>query len=218
MKKPRILMSGKLSLAVYAEAINNAGGVADAKYLPPIDTDYDGLVLCGGSDIDPACYGEAINGAVEIDHERDKVEVELLKAFVAAGKPILGICRGCQLINAFFGGTLHQDLENTEAHRSSSDVDRIHGVTAVEGSLAEKLYGSNFIVNSVHHQAVKALGEGLKVMMHAEDGVIEGFEHETLPIFAVQWHPERICFSRHGEDTVDGAAVFAHFMQMCGKK
>ena len=219
MQMPRILLSGNKKLQFYIDAVNGVGGIADAYYLPKIDTDYDGLILCGGNDIDPKYYGEEIDGSVDIDRARDDVEFALLKAFVDAGKPILGICRGCQLINIFFAGTLYQHIDNANEHSSFSDFDLIHRVSATKGSIAEGLYGANFVVNSFHHQAIRELGNGLQVtMMSADNTVVEGLEHKRLPVFGVQWHPERMCFSKHREDTVDGAAIFEHFIRLCKNK
>lgn len=218
MDRPRILLSGNKKLPNYVDAVNGAGGIAVAKYLPDIDTDYDGLILCGGGDIDPGYYHEEVDGSVNIDHARDRTEFALMKAFVDAGKPVLGICRGLQLINVFFGGTLYQDLENARAHSSFSDYDLIHHVHAEAGSIVRGLYGADFVVNSYHHQAVKDLGKGLRATMKATgSSVIEGIEHETLPVLAVQWHPERMCFSNRREDTVDGSGIFRHFIKMCEK-
>lgn len=218
MHKPRILLSGNKKLQYYVDAVNGLGASAVAEYLPEINANYDGLILCGGNDIDPTYYGEEINGSVDIDYARDKVEFALLKAYLEAGKPVLGICRGYQLINVFFGGSLHQDIENAKEHSSFSDFDLIHRVHAVKGSIAEKLYGDDFVVNSFHHQAVNKLGAGLKVtMMSGDNTVIEGFEHNSLPVFGVQWHPERMCFNQKRADTVDGAEIFKYFIQMCKK-
>ena len=219
MNKPKILLSGNKKLQFYVDAINGVGGIAEAGYLPKIDNNYDGLILCGGNDIDPRYYNEDIDGSVNIDYERDKVEFKLLKAFVDAGKPILGICRGCQIINVFFGGSLFQDFKNSREHSSFADFDLIHSVNATEGSIARELYGKEFVVNSFHHQAIKELGDGLRVtMMSTDNSVVEGIEHKTLPIFAVQWHPERMCFSNRRTDTVDGAKIFEYFIRLCTTK
>ena len=219
MNKPKILLSGNQKLQNYAEAVNETGGIATAMYLPQIDVSYDGLILCGGNDIDPKYYGEKIDGSVNIDYERDKVEFAVLKEYVRLGKPILGICRGCQLINVFFGGSLHQDIKNANEHSPCDGFDLIHRVKAVDGSIANNIYGADFTVNSYHHQAVNKLGRGLKVtMMSADNTVIEGFEHTELPILGVQWHPERMCFSNRRADTVDGGAIFEYFVQMCKNK
>lgn len=216
MDRPVILLSGQKKLQNYIDAVEDAGGIAVAEYLPEVDASYDGLILCGGGDIDPGYYHEEVDGSVNIDHARDRTELALLQAFVDAGKPVLGICRGLQLINVFFGGTLYQDLDNAREHSSYSDYDLIHPVHAEKGSVEEALYGADFTVNSYHHQAVKDLGKGLRATMKAAgSSVIEGIEHETLPVFAVQWHPERMCFSNRREDTVDGSGIFRHFVKMC---
>ena len=93
-------------------------------------------------------------------------------------------------------------------------MDSIHAAEAVKGSIAESLYGERYTVNSVHHEAVKTLGNGLIVSQMSDDGVIEGFEHESLPIFAVQWHPERLV-SLENAETVDGLKLFQHFISLC---
>lgn len=216
METLKILLSGNKKLQYYVDAVNNTGGSAVAAYLPEVDTSYDGLILCGGNDTDPSYYGEAICGAVDIDYDRDRAEFALLDAYVKAGKPVLGICRGHQLINIYFGGSLYQDLDNAAEHSSGESYDLTHTVRAGENSMMRQFYGAEFVVNSYHHQAIKQLGSGLSVTMMSGDGrVIEGIKHDSLPVFGVQWHPERMCFSARREDTVDGAAVFAYFMQMC---
>ena len=214
--KPRILLSGSANNENYINAVNGCGGIPFASYLPEVSLDYDGLILCGGGDIDPKHYGQEIDGSVSIDPERDAVELALAKAYIEAGKPVLGICRGLQLLNVYFGGTLIQHLENYREHTSGADYDLVHNVRAEEGSIAYDLYGANFTVNSSHHQAIGKLGEGLKVTMRTADGkVIEGIEHEAFPVFAVQWHPERMCFEKARRDTVDGSLLIRHFIEMC---
>ena len=215
--KPRILLSGKSKLSNYSDAVNYAGGIATAKYLPEIDTSYDGLILCGGNDSDPKYYGEEINGSVNIDYKRDEVEFALADAFIKAGKAVMGICRGHQLLNIYFGGSLYQDLKNAKEHSSFADYDLIHTVTAKKESIAEQLYGNTFTVNSFHHQAIKKLGENLTPTIFSGD-IIEGFEHKTLKVFGVQWHPERMCCSNKRDDTVDGAEIFKYFIQLCKNK
>ena len=216
--KPRILLSGNANNDNYINALNGCGGVPFASYLPEISLDYDGLILCGGGDIEPWRYGEELNGSNSMDPERDALELALVKAYVEAGKPILGICRGLQMLNVYFGGTLIQHLDCYQEHTSGANFDLAHDVRAEEGSILHNLYGEAFRVNSSHHQAIGKLGEGLKVTMRTADGqVIEGIEHETLPIFAVQWHPERMCFAKEREDTVNGSAVIRYFLEMCKK-
>ncbi|MBR6741947.1 MAG: type 1 glutamine amidotransferase [Clostridia bacterium] len=217
MKKLRILLAGNLGEQNYVSAVEGVGAEAVFKYLPEADTSYDGLILCGGNDIDPKYYGEEIDGSVEIDAERDAAELELLRAFVRAGKPVLGICRGHQLINVFFGGTLYQHLPDAEVHARKNNEDMIHGITSVCGSVLHTLYGEKLTVNSAHHQAVKLLGEGLRATAYCDGGHVEAFEHCSLPILGVQFHPERMCFENAREDTVCGEDIFKHFISICEK-
>ena len=214
--KPRILLSASPNNANYINAVQSCGGTPVAAYLPDLSTDFDGLILCGGVDIHPSYYHQEIDGTGEINGPRDVSEFALAKAFIEAGKPVLGICRGLQLLNVYFGGTLIQDLPNAHEHTSKADYDLIHRVQAVPGSVVHSLYGNSFVVNSSHHQAIGKLGEGLTVTMTAENPkVIEGIAHETLPVLAVQWHPERMCFERERSDTVNGAALIRYFVDLC---
>lgn len=159
----------------------------------------DGLVLQGGADIDPTVYGDTPSEVLgPTDPIRDRFELELLRAFAAAGKPVLGVCRGMQLINVAFGGTLHQDLQHAEvvdyAHRKLELYDEhTHEIELIEGSWLYGLYEGTSIarVNSIHHQGIKSLGSGLAVEAVATDGVIESVRHPGLPfLVGVQWHPE----------------------------
>jgi putative glutamine amidotransferase len=217
MRKLKILLSTGASCQNYIDALEGVGALAVAKYLPEIDTDYDGLILCGGGDIDPKYYNEDVCGSYSIDPKRDEVEFALLKAFIDCGKPVLGICRGCQLINVFFGGSLYQHLPESGMHQSREGVDSVHNVTATEGSILSDLYGAEFAVNSSHHQAVKELGKDLRGTACWNGQYIEAIEHTSLPIVAVQWHPERMCFTRARNDTVCGDKIFKYFIAMCEK-
>ena len=213
--KPRVLLSVYGGKENYIAALERCGAEAHAFYLPELTTDYDGLLLCGGSDVHPKYYGQEIDGSVDIDDKRDAAEFSLMDAFVKAGKPVFGICRGLQLMNIYFGGTLIQHLPQTPDHRSGvSGVDMVHGVQTAEDSLMGRLFGVECRVNSYHHQAVGTLGEGLRATMQYE-GVVEAAEHETLPVFGVQWHPERTTGSFASPDTVDGIALFEHFVKLC---
>jgi putative glutamine amidotransferase len=159
----------------------------------------DGLLLQGGADIDPACYGEARTHARgRIDAVRDRFEIDLLRAFSAAGKPVFGICRGMQLINVAFGGTLYQDLHldavTSDAHHVIDRYDEhMHRVRIDPGSWMAGVYGgvSEGIVNSIHHQGIKQLGTGLVAEAHADDGVVEALRWQGDGfVVGVQWHPE----------------------------
>lgn len=144
-------------------------------------------------------------GGVDIADRLPPEEERVIAAFTAAEKPILGICRGLQALNVFFGGTLYAYIPDHQ----SPEGDIVHATRAV-GELAG-LVGTEPLVNSNHHQAVHRLGAGLSVRQWAGDGVIEGICHTALPILAVQWHPERL---RTG---ADGAAVF-RWLRRCVEK
>jgi putative glutamine amidotransferase len=155
----------------------------------------DGLVLTGGADVDPANYGqEAEDGLGAIEPDRDAWEIRLLAAARAKGIPVLAICRGLQLVNVVFGGTLRQHVELGEGvGHPQWDVDgheATHRVHVVEGTLTSELFSEEVGVNSLHHQVVDEVGEGLLVSAKAPDGVVEGLETPDRRIVAVQWHPE----------------------------
>ena len=195
-----------------------AGGRGAARYLPEPDLSYDGLLLAGGGDMDPALFGQADRGSREIDRARDEAELALLDAFFGAGKPVLAICRGHQVVNVWAGGDLIQDLDPALApFHGGGEEDRVHPVRAVEGSLLHRLYGPVFPVNSAHHQALGRLGRGLTVSVRSEGGAAEALEHKTLPLISVQFHPERMTGARARPDAVDGGAIFRAFLDMVRK-
>ena len=214
--KPRILIStGGGNAANYLAAVEAAGGVGEARYLPSPDLSYDGLLLTGGDDMDPALFGRENRGSQGIDRARDEAELSLLDAFLSANKPVLAICRGHQVANVWLGGDLIQDLgpELVSFHRKE-EGDQVHLIRAEEGSLLHRLYGPVFPVNSSHHQALGRLGRGLRVSARSEDGVIEAVEHDTLPLISVQFHPERMTGALARPDTVDGGEIFRAFVEM----
>lgn len=172
----------------------------------------DALLLPGGGDADPALYEQENCGSNPPDHERDRDELALIGQFMAQGKPILGICRGHQMLNIALGGTLVQDLpDERHRHDTEADADRVHRVRSVH-PLMLALYGETFVSNSAHHQAVDRLGEGFCVTCVSEDGVIEGIVHENGRVMGVQFHPERMAFALRREDADDGAAIFRWFI------
>ena len=204
-----------LYIAHYAQAVNAAGGIA--VYLP-LDADptdiaprLDGVLLTGGEDVAASLYAERLvteagdgpgssapnafdtpDDAVVPDGQiplRDAFELELLDSAVTADVPVLGICRGIQLMTVAAGGTLHPHLP-THAFVDGPPDATPHVVTTTEGSELRRLYGPEVAVNSLHHQAADQLGDGYIATAHSPDGIIEGMEHAELPIIAVQWHPE----------------------------
>jgi len=187
-------------------------------YFPDI-RDYDGVLFTGGKDINPKYYQEPVKypGAVQIDEKRDAFEFELFERAHRGKLPILGICRGLQMINVKFGGTLYQDL-NSEARvelehmQSAPRPQPIHTVTLTdpESGLGETFKGS-CQVNSLHRQAIKRLGRGLKVTARSEDGLVEAVESaEPYPfLLAVQWHPEEMI------ERPEARKLFENFVAKC---
>jgi putative glutamine amidotransferase len=212
---PTIGVTSCRSLADYLESIKRAGG--EPRVLDPatdsaaaIVEQVHGLLLTGGVDIDPARYGETRQATVSsIDPQRDAFEIDLVARAVAKGLPILGICRGMQILNVALGGNLIQDLPSqtptTIEHLKATPLWAIaHDVWISRASvlaalMTEKLAeADSCAVNSRHHQAVQRVADGFEVTATAPDGIIEAIEHRTLPFcVAVQWHPEN--FWRTGE-------------------
>jgi len=183
----------------------------------------DGLVLQGGADLAPESYGETPRSAEWAgDRVRDRYEIELFRAFVGAGKPVIGICRGCQLINVAFGGTLYQDIA-TQRPAASVHLDtqlyddRFHPVHLVPNSGLARLFPGveDPMINSIHHQAVKAVGNDLMVEARAiPDGIVEAIRWRGPSyVFGMQWHPE---FMTHGDNTadqLDGRPILREFLE-----
>ena len=175
--------------------------------LPPVDgargLDYmdlcDGFIIPGGPDTAPHFFRQEPGWMIgPTDERRDRFELAIISAAVAAGKPLLGICRGMQLINIFFGGNVYQDLASDkpgtyiQLQQKAPDDMPTHHITIEENTLLYQLFGSHAFVNSRHHQAIHRVGEGLFVSAKAPDNVIEGIEHPKGNILGVQWHPESL--------------------------
>jgi putative glutamine amidotransferase len=155
----------------------------------------DGLLISGGGDVDPRAYGEEpAVPLMELDPDRDRGEIAALHAARAAGRPVLGICRGVQLLAVALGGALHQDLAvagfGTRHWEEERQHEPVHPIVADPGSLAARALGGTSTVNSIHHQAVRDPGSTLTATAWSDDGVIEAVEGDGL--LGVQWHPERL--------------------------
>ena len=187
----------------YVAPLQRAGGIAvllavDARAPLELLDRIDGLMLIGGSDLDPAAYGAARDPATESTYpDRDGFEIALLGAALERGLPVLGICRGMQALNVALGGTLAQDLAGPDGRQPHRKVKGTfdgndHTVTLVPGSLAARAVGEHeHLAHCHHHQAVLSLGEGLVISGRAEDGVIEAIELADGGWgLGVQWHPE----------------------------
>jgi len=160
-----------------------------------------GVILSGGEDVDPSRYGARRHTASHEPHgARDACELELARQSHARGLPLLAICRGIQLLNVAFGGTLVQDIasevpETLEHHLDDRRQERVHPITVEPRSrLANSLGAAEVHVNSIHHQAVDRVGEGLRISARAADGIVEGVEwhDEEWWALGVQWHPEEL--------------------------
>lgn len=177
----------------YVDAMQMAG--ADVVLLPPgtspaVIEHIDGLFLPGGGDVDPARYGAEKDPRTDgVDTARDQTEVELLQLAAGRGMPVLGICRGMQVINVAAGGTLNQHLDG---HREDVRDRLAHSVKIEPGSRFGGLVLDSFEVNSLHHQAILDVGRDLLVTAISPDGVIEGLESVDGRIVAVQCHPEEL--------------------------
>jgi putative glutamine amidotransferase len=180
----------------------------------------DALVLQGGADVSPRSYGqEPLRPDWEGDRLRDEYEIALLRAFIGVRKPVLGICRGAQLINVAFGGTLWQDVATlvpgTLSHYDSDKYDEnFHGIHVESDAELGKLYpsGETLLVNSIHHQAVCELGKQLKVEARADpDGMVEAIRWSgDSYVFGMQWHPE---FHADKEGLMDCTPILEGFLR-----
>ncbi|MEO8296868.1 MAG: type 1 glutamine amidotransferase [Burkholderiales bacterium] len=182
----------------------------------------DALVLQGGNDIAPQSYGETpLHPDWTGDPVRDRYETALFHAFVAAGKPVLGICRGCQLINVALGGTLYQDIatqiSTVQAHRDlGKDIDQYHLARLLPGTQLASLYPGveEAAINSLHHQAVKQLGSDLEVEARAvPDDVVEAIRWRGPSyVFGMQWHPEFMALHPGPAQQLDGGPILGEFL------
>jgi putative glutamine amidotransferase len=209
--------------ATYIEGVNRAGGIAVLLPPQPIDTDIaervldglDGLIITGGRDVDPASYGQrphpATDEPVAANRARDALEFALIDGAIRRAMPLLGICRGAQVINVALGGTLHQHLPDVIGHTHHQQGNAVFSTSAVRtvpGTRLAALIGDSSDAQCYHHQAIDRLGDGLIVSAQDTDGVIEAVEIPGMNfVLAVQWHPE---------ERLDDLRLFSAVVQAAG--
>ena len=211
----------------YVKAVRRAGGIPviititdDEDELNRVLGMIDGLLMSGGVDVHPQRYGESpIPEIGNINPERDEFDIRLVRLASDKGLPILAICRGIQVMNVAFGGTLYQDIP--AQHPTADIVHRVkaenvvhHHILINEGTLLYELLGRRAGVNTSHHQAVKDLAPGFIISAMSEDGVVEGIEKPGHPcVIGVQFHPES--FVAEGDDSL--LPLFTHLIETAGK-
>lgn len=214
--EPMFFNDGWMVNKKYFLGVSAGGGVpvmaTDIKLAEEYARLCDGLVLTGSAMYMPSPEYAAQAKVIE-KQKRDPQDAQLFYAFQKAGKPVLGICRGQQNINVFLGGTLAKKFKLTDG---VEHLMRKHEIVAQPGSLICELFGETFITNSRHNNRIDQLADGLKVTARSHDGVIEAIEHESEPIYAVQWHPERM----RGDlpdpfDGPDTTILFQKFSEIC---
>lgn len=179
----------------------------------------DAFLVPGGEDVDPSLYGEKVEEKCgSFDSDYDNFQIDLIKAIFETKKPVLGICRGIQIINVVLKGTLYQDINthietDINHNQTNARFEASHRVDIEKGTELYNLFGESLEVNSKHHQAIKDLGEGLIVSARSSDGVIEAVEGKNYPLIAVQFHPEN--FIRAQDNYMK--PLFKYFVEMINK-
>lgn len=186
----------KKDTANYARYVSAIPAVPVITLSPAALSACDALLLPGGGDITPAFFGEANKGSANIDTELDILQFQAVDYALRLSLPILGICKGMQVINVAFGGTITQDLPTADLHRYIGG-DQYHSTVISRDSCLCKYYGQTAFVNSAHHQGINRPGNGLiPIQWCPEDNCTEAIVHKTLPILGLQWHPERLDASK----------------------
>ncbi len=191
MKNPIAIVGRPTKTANYENALRSLN-------IPFLTTLSIGEISCcsavlmpGGGDITPAFFGQKNTGSHHIDTELDILQLQAMEYAVNAQIPILGICKGLQIINVYFGGTLVQHMPESEKH-AYNQGDRFHETVISPHTILHAIYGDSAMVNSAHHQCIEKTGKNLRIIQTASDGIPEAVAHEKLPILGVQWHPERL--------------------------
>ncbi|MGT2636781.1 gamma-glutamyl-gamma-aminobutyrate hydrolase family protein [Streptococcus ratti] len=196
----------------FADAVKKAGGIP--VYLPISKPEeaadfvsiVDKIILTGGQNIGPEIYeAEKQTDSQDYSPERDRFEAALIKEALKQEKPIFGVCRGLQLYNAVQGGTLHQQIDG---HAGKPPTQLAHQVFFEKDNRLQKIFGDSSVINSVHHQSLDQLADGLSVLARSEDGTIEAAQDEAKHFLGVQWHPEFLI-----EEQSENQDLFTFFVQ-----
>ena len=189
---------------------------ASAEYLDASigypEGDFHGFVIGGGNDIDPAIYGGDVSASRSVDTLRDQFELSVLDLAAERNLPVMGICRGAQLLNVYAGGSLHSDLQDLRQHTSNKGTLLPRKPVTIEpdSQLARMIGAESSRVNSLHHQAVKTLGDGLAISARDRDNIVQGIESVAEPLrIGVQWHPEYM------PQRSDQRRLFQSFVDYC---
>ncbi len=208
----------------YIQAVEQAGGIPlilpfteNCDLLPRMSAHADGFLFPGGFDMDPAYFNEApLPGLGRVDKELDVFQLAAFETAMEKKVPVLGICRGAQLINVALGGSLFQDIGSQfstpvlDHMQKQIHLGTDHPVEVNPESRLYEMFGQRIMVNSRHHQSVKEPGQELRITATSKDGVVEALEHTRLPIDLVQWHPELMML-----DNQAMAPLFDAFINAC---
>lgn len=175
----------------------------------------DGLIISGGDDVNPSYYHQLKHYKTSFDHRVDDLDFECIRLALEHKIPILGICRGIQVINVYFNGTLIQDLpslKNSHLHKTDEYiVFNTHDVIIKPDCFLSQIFPLKYFCNTAHHQAIDKLGDNLEICALSKDNIIEAIKHQSLPIYGIQWHPERLLEDKYH------LQLFYFFKEQCLK-
>lgn len=209
----------------YTDAVRRVGGLplmaahVEGDEIDELVAAVDAVLLSGGQDMDPRSYGQENTSSWKVAPRSDEFDIAVTRAAIDRGIPVLGVCRGAQVLNVALGGDLRQEIqqEGSTLHPTYPEMrphprEHRHDVTVVGGSRLASIYGEGPLrVNSLHHQAIGTIAAGLVATASTVDGVVEAVEGTEIDALAVQWHPEML----HGED---GDALFADLVVRAGRR
>ena len=207
----------------YIESIIQAGGIPLCipiiqQGINEVLSKVDGLLLIGGYDVNPKYFDEHPHPKVgRIETNRDESDFALLQEALNLNMPVFAVCRGLQVLNVLFGGSLYQDIPSQvdgamQHTQNSSRHEKVHAITVYEDTKLHSIVGEHIMTNSFHHQSVKALGEGLVISATTNDGIVEAIEHPNYTFcLGVQWHPEELAI--HGDNP--SKKLFEAFVTAC---